>query len=474
MARIARFIRGLPVKLGETVLLGLSGGPDSVALLHALQALQNVDGFELAAAHLNHCLRGSESDRDEAFVRELCARLGVKLIVGQASSLPTAGANLEERARESRHEFLETAAGRVGAAHVMLAHTADDQAETVLMRFLRGAGPLGLGAMAPCGPGRIVRPMLGIFRDEVLAYLEAIDASFVVDSSNGSAVFLRNRLRSHLLPAIEREYAPGLRRRLVELAGEMRAEEDAIRWVGSHELARRLCGDGRLRLDGLEELPTAVTAVLMRLFVERVKGDLRAFSRRHFEALMRLALRGPASGRLDLPQRWRAERCYGFLSLERFQDGRDGMSTIAPYSLALAAEGTVAVEVAGGVMRLQSSLGTPCDFRLPVRADEALFDADAAGDLVVRNPRNGDRMKLMGLGGRRKLQDLFVDRKVPRAVRGGFPVVVSGEEVLWVPGIARSDGARVVSATRSVRRVVLERVAADEDSRSALRRVAPT
>ena len=195
---------------GASIVIGLSGGGDSVALTSALLALRKRMGLKLAAAHLNHRLRGAESDRDEEFVRAMCARLGLELQVERAEGLGAiSGANLEERARDARREFLGRAADRVGADFIALGHHRDDQAETVLMRLMRGAGAAGMAAMAERGPERLIRPMLSISRAEIREYLDACAIPFVEDSSNSSRDFLRNRIRGELIPMLERDYAPG-------------------------------------------------------------------------------------------------------------------------------------------------------------------------------------------------------------------------------------------------------------------------
>ncbi|HLX36240.1 MAG TPA: tRNA lysidine(34) synthetase TilS, partial [Candidatus Binataceae bacterium] len=234
-----RFVRTIEAGLARigvareaTILVALSGGPDSVAMLHALRQMPH----RIVAAHLNHNIRGEEADRDEAFVRNVCVRWGIELAIERAHGLSADMPNLEERAREARHAFLDAAADRVGADYIALAHHADDQAETVLMRMLRGAGAAGLAAMAARGPGRIIRPMLDVTRSDVLAYLERIGEQFVNDSSNQSAALLRNRVRTELMPMLERNYAPGLRGRLVQLAAEMRALDDFAAEAARREL----------------------------------------------------------------------------------------------------------------------------------------------------------------------------------------------------------------------------------------------
>ena len=175
-------------------------------MLHALHRIRVRSSLEIAAAHLNHGIRGPESDRDEQFVRELCARLELELIVERAKGLQPI--NLEERARDMRYEFLNRAADSLDAQFIVVGHHQDDQAETVLLRLLRGTGVAGLAAMTEFGPGRLVRPLLSLKRDTILAYLEAIDADYLIDSSNQDERAVRNRVRASLLPHLARDYSP--------------------------------------------------------------------------------------------------------------------------------------------------------------------------------------------------------------------------------------------------------------------------
>ena len=231
------------VRPGSSLLIGLSGGADSVALTAVLVELRERLRLRITAAHLNHRIRAAESDRDEAFVRAMCARLGIELIVERADGLATV-ANLEERARDARREFLLRVADQVQADFVALGHHRDDQAETVLMRLMRGAGAAGMAAMAERGPGRLIRPMLSVSRAEIREYLDTRAIPFVEDSSNASHDILRNRIRAELLPMLEREYAPGFGARLAKLAGEMRSLDELVSAIAARELdAMRIGGD---------------------------------------------------------------------------------------------------------------------------------------------------------------------------------------------------------------------------------------
>jgi len=441
------------VRHGASILVGLSGGADSVALTCALLELRERLGLRVAAAHLNHRIRGLESDRDEEFVRAMCARLGVELIVERAEELGASisSANLEERAREVRREFLGRAADRVGADFVALGHHRDDQAETVLMRLMRGAGAAGMAAMAERGPGKLIRPMLSISRAEIRGFLDARGIVFVEDSSNSSRDILRNRIRAELLPLLEREYAPGLGGRLAELAGEMRSLDELVAAIAARELDAMRVRGGALDLSGFGALNPAVQAVAIRRYLSGRMGSLRKISRAHVAAVRQLALEGGPSGSIDLPGGWRAEREYYLFRLVNSRAERKASG--AEFSVAIAADGITMLEAAG--FRFEASTLAAAHASMPESLMVAMFDAAkiADGRLIARNFVKGDRLHPMGMRGTRKVHDVFVDRKLPRARRARFPVVTVGGAIAWLPGLARADCALVTKATETVLRV---------------------
>ena len=437
---IANSLTRIGVAREATILVALSGGPDSVAMFHALRAMRERFGYRIIAAHLNHAIRGDESDRDEAFVRDLCARCEVDLIVERARGLSIDSPNLEERAREARHAFLNSAADRVSADYIALAHHADDQAETVLMRMLRGAGAAGLAAMAARGPGRIVRPMLDVTRAEVLTYLESIGEHFVNDSSNQSSAILRNRVRAELMPMLEQQYAPGLRGRLVKLASEMRALDDFIGEAARRELEEHHLKDG-LVLSRFAGIHPALQAEVIRQYLKRQSGSLRGIERVHVDAIRRLCLEGPRNGVIDIPG-LRLRREYDVLRIAiephraesfmvKLMEGRNEIR-----------EADVAFDV---TTIARASAG------IPSSKLEALFDAsEANGNLIVRNFGIGDRIAPLGMSGHRKVQDIFVDNKIALIRRASFPIVEMKGEIAWIPGIVRGRVGLITEATETV------------------------
>lgn len=442
---VTRFLAQLPDLRGRRVLLGLSGGADSVALLDALAALQLKFQFGLTAAHLNHALRGAESDRDESFVRDLCTRLGVELMVERARGLGRSEGNLEARARTARHRFLDETAKRVGADYIALAHQADDQAETVLMRLLRGAGVTGLGAMAGSGAGKVIRPLLEVRRAAILEYLKEIGATFVEDSTNASLEHDRNRIRHRLIPLLEREFAPGLAGRLIELAAEMRDVDDLLGALAQRALEDCANDDGTLDLEHFKLLHPAIAAAALRRYLAARMGNLLGLERAHFEASRRLCLNGPPNGRIKLPDGWLVRRIYGKLLVRKTEEPDEAVFFEVP----LALEGVTVVEAARTVF--ESSLIPCAQARMPHGLYEAVFDAREVRDgLSVRNFNPGDRIAPLGVAGTRKVKAVFIDSKMPMEQRRRFPVVLLDGQVAWLPGLVRSNLALLTATTTEV------------------------
>ena len=448
---VAAALSRAEVARGDLLLAAISGGPDSVALLHALVAMRGRLGYLLAGAHLNHGLRGAESDRDENFVRELCRRLAIDLVAERANGLRFGSVNLEERARDMRMRFFERTADRLGARFVVLGHHADDQAETALMRLLRGSGAAGLAAMDEVGPGRLLRPMLRLRRREILGYLSAIGAEYVIDGSNASPAMLRNRIRHELMPLIEREYASGFSRRLTELAIEMRSLDCFITGRARDELSARLAPGNRLDLGRMSRMEPVLRRAVLREFIRSAMGDLRGVARVHINTAVRVCSDEASGGRAILPGGWQLRREYGEAVLERIE-----RKSCAEFAIEIAFDGDTIVEPAGFAFEARMlALGDRRYMAQRWRAVtpmEAFFDADELGDrMMVRNYRRGDRIRPLGIAGTRKLHDVFVDRKAPRHERERWPLAVVRDEIVWAPGLVRS---RIAMVTERSKRVV--------------------
>ena len=448
LAEMRHSLKRVSVRPGSAILVALSGGADSVALLHALVELRQSSGFRLAAAHLNHGLRGHESDRDQRFCQDLCTRLRVDFIVERAPGLEPQMPNLEEAARQARHEFLARAAAQAGSEFVAVGHHADDQAETVLMRLLRGAGVAGLSAMAETGPGGLIRPLLSLSRRDILSYLEEIGATFVTDSSNFSSALLRNRIRHDLLPTLDREYAPGASKRLAALAAEMQSVDSFLSRTAARELSGMSPVEGELDLLRFARVDPALRIPVLRRYLATRLGSLRRVNRDHLEGLNHLCLVGPVNGAISLPGGWCAVRQYDRLRISAHAP------TLHPkFSTPLVFEDTTAIAEAG--LAFEASLVGAGEVAMPEDHTSALFDIEAiaAHGLTARNFQPGDRIRPLGMTGTRKVKDVFIDSKLPPPLRGRFPVVATGTRIVWLPGLLRGDGALLSTASETVLRI---------------------
>jgi len=437
---------------GDLVLVAVSGGPDSVAMLHALHTQADDLGITLHVAHLNHGIRGEASDLDEAFVRELAKSFGIQATVERVDVPAIAAAKhlgLEEAAREVRHEFLQRTADTIGARKIAVGHTADDRAESVLLNIIRGAGVDGLGSIRPVR-GNIIRPLIDTWRSEIEAYVRENALPFRVDESNLDTTYTRNRVRHELLPMLERDYNPQARAALLRLTEIASNQSELIDQLTDRAIEQVTRGGG-IDVGLFLDLPTALRFEVLRSEIERLKGDLVDVS---FEQVARVidALETGDDFTITLPsglvyaiQKGRSFRithreCVP--GVERFeaQLAIPGVTRIPEIELTITAE------------TLDSATVTKID------PDTLLIDADAVcGVLRVCNPLPGDRITPFGMTGTKKLQDVFVDKKVSRFDRARAAVVVDDERILWVVGVVASESVRVTEQTKSVIRLVAAR-----------------
>ena len=394
---------------GEPLLVMLSGGADSVCLLDAARRL----GARASALHVNYGLR-EEADGDEEHCRTLCERLGVPLTV-ETVALPLEG-NLQAHAREARYRLAEGLCTGDYAA----AHTASDQAETVLMRLAVSPGRRALLGMEP-RRGRLVRPLLQSTAEETRAYCRGRGLAWREDSSNTDPRFARARVRGGLLPAL-RSLGPAAERTVAETALQLRDEAEVLDVAVAQALAG-LGGGPVVEQAGLASMPRALARLVLRELAESAAGGPRSLSRPEAESVLRLG-EGGGSRSLDLGGGLQAVAEYGTL---RFRLG-GATAEEAPEAVGLTVPGTVAF----GEWEVSARLGG---------GGEVAVSRAALGEraLLVRGWRDGDRMRPVGLGGTKTLQDLFTDKKVPQALRRSLPVVEVSGEIVWVAGVATDE-----------------------------------
>lgn len=439
---------------GDGVVVAFSGGPDSTALLLLLAEARVEMRLSLHAAHLNHGLRGRESEEDQRHAAVFCSSLGVPFVARRVDLTGEASGkgNWEERARQARYRFLEGERRRLGFQRIALGHTRDDLVETLLMRLLRGSGLSGLAGLYPAVEGVIVRPLIEASRRQIIEFLGEQRVPWRVDSTNQDLRFLRNRLRHHLLPLLEERYNPRIRERLADAAELLRDDEQLLEQEVSRQWAGLLrplaAGSGSVRavaLDraGLLALPAGLRRRIIRRAIRFSRGNLRRIGRQHVEQVLRLAERGSGGeGEAHLPGGIRARAAYGLLSLDLEGPGGDRWTA---YHHPLPVPGRLPVEEIGCSIRTwlvgpeAMAEGEPSDPRRSVVLSPAVL---AAGPLAVRSRRPGDRFRPAGSPGSRKVSRMLIDQKIPRHLRRLIPLIVCGKTVLWLPGEAPEERFR--------------------------------
>ncbi len=436
MDRILGYIRRLGlVKAGDRLAVAVSGGGDSVALLALLDELRLRLGVTLAVAHFNHRLRGAESDDDQRFVAQIAADRGLEFLTGESRQPSPGTRNLEAVARHERYEFLASLKMKVATAH-----TADDQAETVLGRFLRGGGTAGLAGIYPQRDEWLIRPLLEERRAEVRAWATARGLVWREDASNQDHRFLRNRVRGELLPMLESKYNPGLVEVLTGVAAVTRAEEAF--WQGhTQKLAAALLSSGegawKLLLADFVQYHEAEQRRLLREALRRTRGHLRGVDFRHVEQTRRLALKAQSGRGIDLPG------CH----VERALDGlvfRVAAAEAAPaFEMSVEVPGSCEIPQIGRRLVFKLVPDSPGGAGYNQERGQDLIALDTVQQpLVVRNWRPGDSWETSP-GRRRKLKSLLLERRIPRQDRRSWPVVAGGGALIWARGLPTPPSCRL-------------------------------
>lgn len=485
---------------GDKLLVGISGGPDSVCLLHILQSISQTHPMELFPVHINHKLRKDESDADEAYVKDFCMKLQLPLLsktVDVAKFSEERGLTLEEAGREARYEAFEDFRVELGAKSIAVAHNRKDQAETVLMRIIRGTGLDGLKGMEPYR-GKIIRPLLTTHREEIEEYCRQWDLQPRTDSSNLRSEFTRNRVRLELMPQIDSLFHTDIEKRLITLAELVREDvdffESHIREIYPGFILQR---DPEYLLIDRQALSVAHGAVsrrILRRAIEELKGSLAGIEKGHIEGLLQLACTGQVGAELHLPKGLRASRSYDWIRISRggipkgeegaigprrapetFHEGTGtGASTllkvpgitdianlderISAVVFARDAEEAIDKNPENG-----ASGGDKSTFERSDRSNTQFFDYDKLkSGINIRCRLPGDVFKPIRSNGTKKLKEYFIDRKVCREMRDRIPLISMGQEVVWIIGMKISDKFKVTDNTKNILKLVYESGIPDE------------
>jgi tRNA(Ile)-lysidine synthase len=459
LARVSRTICQRQLfKTDETLIVAVSGGADSTALLDLLTRLPGYN-LRLIAAHLNHCLRGADSDGDQEFCREMAERYAipfetVTIAVKQLSEKQDL--NLEDAGRQARIRFLDHLRSTYGAAAAVLAHHADDQAETVLMRLLRGSGMTGLSGIAHCNQRGYVRPLLDIPRADIVFYLRERGLDWREDASNLDTNFLRNRIRHQLLPVLE-EYNPAIRSCLASTASILGDDESVLVELTEQTFATTFSKENDSLVCSISQLTSLHPALLRRVLRHALKtltGTLVGISQRHITAICTMIAAERPNARLALPHGVSAVREYNLLRLPStpLRTGRSATVPAEVFELTITAPGSYRLPAGGSLCIAATSAAS-----IPTDASSICIDLNTLPfPWLIRTFRPGDRMMPFGMSGRKKVKDIFIDRKIAASVRRRIPLLFCGDQLIWIAGVCVAESARIDTSSDRMVRVSLD------------------
>ena len=439
------------IRSGEAIVVGFSGGVDSLALLVALYELRHPLDCQLHIAHLNHQLRG-DSTSDAELVKQYANLLKLPFTIKKIdipALMKQRKQSIEALARKERYEFFESVSKKIGATKVALGHQRNDQAETVLMNLLRGAALTGLRGILPIRDGKFIRPLLDFSRTEIEEFVAEQGLQPCDDSTNWDRNFLRNRIRLDLLPLLKRDYNRNIQNTLAQNAELLRAESDYLEDIARKALDACLAEPATHdvvilnRLMFLRHHP-ALRRRILRLAIGQIQGDMKELAFNHSEFMLQLSEGKSPNRQLNLPNNLEFLRAYNQLIIQR------PTSKIGEFEYTVAVPGDNNFPALNAVMvaTIVEAPSRKTSYVLDGKF-QAVFDVDQIQmPLKIRSRRAGDRFQPFGMKGTKKVKDFFIDAKVPQRMRQSIPILVTGDEILWVVGHRTSEKCKVSNKTR--------------------------
>jgi len=433
---------------GDVVVIALSGGSDSCALLMSLVSLAQARHLKLVVAHFNHGLRGTESDGDEEFCRNLAEKLGLPFETERMRQ-PTVprGMSPEDYFRTQRYQFLEKVAREYGANRIALGHHLQDQAETVLLNMLRGSGLDGLKGFAPMRDNKFIRPLMDVTRKEIQEFLAEKGAGYRDDSSNDTKVYLRNRIRKELIPFLKERYNPKIEENLARSAEIIRREDSFLNKCINEILKlphiQRKKEEVSVSTEYLKTLHPALVFRLVKALLERLAPADKGFSFVHIQSVVNLLAENSSGKKVALPYNLCAEQEYGRLTLKP-----TSRSKIQEYKYIISVPEIIDLKERHLILSLRRGTPDEIDFN---RKNSIYFDADKIEEpLILRNRQNGDWFEPLGTKGSQKIKKLFIDRKIPKNERKRIALLTDQESVIWIENMHMSERVKVTAETQNV------------------------
>lgn len=445
---------------GNKIVVGVSGGPDSVALLHILQNLSKEYNLTLWVAHLNHLLRQDEADEDALFVKRLSDKFGLECIIERIAVAKTKRpcCSIEQEARHIRYEFLCKTANKVGATKIALGHQADDNIETILMWLLRGCGPQGFKGIPPIrqinSKYQIIRPLIKITPSEIYNYLKEHNLEFRIDSSNLKKDYIRNKIRLELLPELA-EYNPQIRESLKKLSSLWQMDDDCLINIAQKAKQEVMQGIGRINITILTTYHKAIQSRILKMAIEEIKGDLKGVSHQQIKAILDLITSQCPQKRLDLTDGIRIERIYQQLIIKKsdFSFAKERFE----YLVNVPGETRIKQWVIKTQIKEWGLKFGVWDPAVKGNNTTACLDYNKLSlPLMIRNRMQGDRFQPYGLIGTKKIKDFFIDLKIPLSQRDVIPLIVDKEKIVWVVGYRIDDRVKITDNTKNIVKIKIK------------------
>lgn len=444
------------IEKGDGIVVGLSGGPDSTCLIHVLSTIRELYDIKIYAVHLNHMIRDSEALRDEKYSEELAKKLDIPFFSKQVPVEEYARKNKmssEEAGRFLRYEFFEDILRKTGAKKIALAHSMNDQAETMLMHFIRGSGLSGISGIRPLREGKYIRPIIACSREEIEAYCSSNNLTPVIDSTNKEKIYTRNRVRLELIPYIKKYFNPNLTESLYKASDIIRDEDEYLNSRTFIELDRIRLGDG-VDINSFNLLHISLRRRMIRVLIEGVKGNLDGIESKHISDCIEFIEKKHTGKTINLPENIECIIQYNVFKISKKEELKD-----FEYNL----------NIPGDTYINECD----CTINIKIIKKRELFFIDSQfikyfdydkikNEMMARNKRDGDYIYPKGMKGKKKIKDIFIDKKIPRELREKTLLITKESEVVWIFGLRDSRKYKVDENTINVMKIEIKRGAEDE------------
>ena len=446
-------------EVNDKVVVALSGGPDSICLLHILHTLKDELNISIVAAHVNHCLRGEAADNDEMYVKKICEELGIQCFVKREDVHRISkerGISCEMAGREVRYQFFEEVLHKINGNKIAIAHNANDQAETVLMRILRGTGLEGLVGIRPVRDNIFVRPIINLTRDEIENYCEINKLNPRIDKTNFENIYTRNKIRLELIPYIQKNFNSDVIEVLNRFSDTVKIDNEYINNVAKEKYNEYSeISKEKIILKGqLFKEHEAILTRVIRIAIKNIKGDLNNLEKNHIYDI--IDIQKKSTGKyIMLPSGIRVTNNYGDIYVYKEEKKHKVQKINKEVELNLLEENVLTnhkLKITLDIIKSKE------DIKFDKSPLIKYFDYDKIkGVIKLRYRKNGDKFMPFGMSGSKKLKDLFIDLKIPKERRDSIPLITFGDDIAWIVGYRISDKFKINKDTKSILKIKIER-----------------